>query len=49
MREWDLPRMAAELAAEKAKHDKPENRVVRDGVAYCGACGRLWDTLVHGC
>lgn len=49
MREWDLPRQAAELAEAKAAHDKPENRVVRDGMAFCKACDRLWDEMVHGC
>ena len=49
MREWDLPRQAAELAAAKAKYDKPENRVIRPGGATCGKCGYDWDALVHGC
>lgn len=49
MKEWDLPKQAAELAEAKARHDKPENRVVRNGVAVCSKCGLRWDNLVHGC
>ncbi|MGJ6127133.1 hypothetical protein QN239_31600 [Mycolicibacterium sp. Y3] len=44
-----MPRQAAELAAAKEQHDKPENRVVRDGIAICRQCGLGWDNLVHGC
>jgi hypothetical protein len=39
----------AQIAADKRVHDKPENRVVRDGQAVCKRCGRDWDSLVHGC
>lgn len=49
MREWDLPREADELAQTKAAHDKPENRVIRDGKAICRRCGQDWERLVHGC
>lgn len=49
MREWDLPRQAAELHQMKAAHDKPENRVVHDGEAICRVCRGPWDELVHGC
>jgi len=49
MYEWDLPRQADELAEAKAKHDKPENKVVRDGRGLCRRCGGDWNRLVHGC
>jgi hypothetical protein len=46
---WDLPRQAGELAEPKARYDKSENRVIRDGKAVCSKCGQSWDRLVHGC
>lgn len=49
MREWDLPRQSEELARAKEAHDKPENRIIRNGKAICRACGQAWDRLVHGC
>jgi hypothetical protein len=49
MREWDLPRQAAELAEAKAAHDNPENRVIREGRAICKWCGLGWECMVHGC
>lgn len=37
------------LAEMKALHDKPANRVVREGKTICRACGYDWDRYTHGC
>ncbi|ASR85977.1 hypothetical protein SEA_NIKLAS_95 [Mycobacterium Phage Niklas] len=41
--------IARQLVADKARYDKPENRVVVNGEAICRRCGHNWDRLIHGC
>lgn len=46
MQEYNDPAVVAEM---KARYDRPENRIERDGRPICRHCGLDWGSYVHGC